>query len=171
MLVGLTTSCDYEKLKKVLVTSRLIMAGFYGLTEEDKEDILIDVMYRFEVDKARFPVSVYARHCRNKIIGFLGKKTAKKRMNQILVDGKIVYIQDISLDAKMDDESNAEMIDLIPTEDDRLKLVEFRLDIEQTYPKLLPYVDKVLQGDALTRVDKKEVKRIFKEGMEDEVGL
>lgn len=171
MLVGLTTSCDYEKLKKVIVASRLTMTGFYGLTAEDKEDILVDVMYRFELDKAKFPVSVYARYCRNKIIGYLARKTAKKRMNQVLVNGKVVYIQDISLDARMDDESDAEIIDFIPTEDDRLRLVEFRLDIEQTYPKLLPYVDKVLEGDKLTRWDKKAVRKILEEGMEDEVGL
>ena len=158
-MIGIRNSCDPERLRKVLVASRSVMKGFYGLTPEDKEDILIDVMYRFEVDKGRFPVSVYARHCRNKVIGFLGKKTAQKRMAQKKVDGVTVYFQDVSLNARIGEEEDAEFGDFIPVDSDfSIDEVELMADIERKTPDLAPLVRRVLQGDTITRQEKRKLR-------------
>lgn len=158
-MVGIKNSCDPQRLRKVMVASRLVMKGFYGLTPEDKEDILIDVMECFEKDKGRFPVSVYARYCRNKVIGFLGKKTAQKRMAQKKVNGVTIYLQDVSLNMRVGDEEDAEFGDFIPVDGDfSIEEVELMADIERKTPDLAPLVRKVLQGDTITRQEKKKLR-------------
>lgn len=158
-MIGIKNSCDPERLRKVMVASRLVMKGFYGLTPEDKEDILIDVMECFEKDKGRFPVSVYARYCRNKVIGFLGKKTAQKRMAQKKVNGVTIYLQDVSLNMHVGDEEDAEFGDFIPVDIDfSIEEVELMADIERKTPDLAPLVRRVLQGNTITRQEKKKLR-------------
>lgn len=160
-MVGLSTSCDQNRLKKIMSLAYLVMSAFYGLTREDKEDIMLDVMYRFEVDKGRFPDSVYARHCRNKVIGFLDKKTAQKRMARKIIDGKIVYIPDVSLNKKVGKEKDAEYGSLIPAKDTKMEELEFLTDMERRAPSLVPLFKKVLDGQALTTQEKKHIKSII----------
>lgn len=158
-MVGINQSCDPERLKKVLVRSRIQMRGYYGLTEEDKEDILIDMMYRFEVDKGRFPLSVYDRHCHNKIVGFLAKKTAQKRMAQKVVNGTRVYFSDISLSMTLgEDEDGATIESLIPVEESSFETVELLADVERLAPDLAPLVRRALDGDRLTQKERKMLK-------------
>lgn len=159
MIVGLAMSCDGVRLKKILNQSMSTMSGYWGLTREDKEDILIDVAYRFEVDKGRFPDSVYQRHCHNKIVGFLGKKTAKKRMAQKEVDGKAVYIPDISLNAPVGDDGKSEKGDFIPAEDSNIPVVEYLADMEIEFPHLAPLFRKALNGIVLSKDEKKYIKK------------
>lgn len=161
-MVGIQTSCNPDRLRKVLAKSRAVMKGFYGLSPEDKEDILIDVMYRFEVDQGRFPDTVYERHCKNKIIGFLGKKTAKKRMAQQKVNGVTVYLQDVSLNMKIGEEEDMELQDVIASDTDySIQESELLSDIERKTPELIPSVKRVLQGEKLT----KKEKRVLQEGL------
>ena len=158
-MVGIKNSCDPEKLRKVLAASRATLKGFYGLTAEDREEILMEVVYRFEVDKGRFPVTVYAWHCKNKIVGFLGKKTAQKRMAQKKVDGNIVYLQDISLNTKVGEDEDMEFGDFIPVDSDySIEEVELMADIERETPDLAPLVRKVLQGETITKQEKKKLR-------------
>ena len=167
-MIQIEGSCNPQKLKKVLIASRAVLKTFYGLTEGDKEDILMDVCYRFEVDKARFPVSVYATHCRNKIIGFLGKKTAKKRMNQSIRDGKVTYYEDISLNAMVGEDGDVERESLIPTKENPYSEVEFLMDVERKAPELLPLVKSALRGDPIKKKERELLKSII--DREDLVG-
>lgn len=161
MLVGLCESCDTQKLQKVIAISRLMFGKFYGLTAEDKEDILVDVMYRFEADKAKFPVSVYGRHCHNKIVGFLGKKTAQKRMQSKVVDGKRIYIEDLSLHQKLKEDSDTELQDTIAVEDPALAEIEFMSEVESIFPDIADIVRGILHGRDLTRWEKNRLKEYF----------
>lgn len=155
-MVGLSQSCDPIRLKKVLARARIQMRGYYGLTEQDKEDILIDMMYRFEVDKGRFPLSVYDRHCHNKIVGFLSKKTAQKRMAQKVIDGVRVYFSDVSLNMKLGDEdSDGTLEDFIPVEEGSFAEVEFLVDLERLAPELVPLAKRALAGDSLSGKERK----------------
>lgn len=160
-MIRIEESCDPKKLKKVLIASRAVLKMFYGLSSGDKEDILMDVCYRFEADKAKFPVSVYASHCRNKIIGFLGKKTAKKRMNQSIKDGKITYYEDLSLNALVGEEDDTELGSLIPSREDPYAEAELLMDVEMKAPKLLPLVKAALRGERLTKKQKDLLKAII----------
>lgn len=155
----ITGSCDEKKLRKVIVQSRYTLSQYTGLTAEDKEEIIMDVIYRFEADKARFPISVYVRHCKNKIIGFLGKKTAKKRMLQKVVDGKVVYIENVSLSTFTTEDESATLEDIVPDRDNSsLKKVELLADIERKVPELLPLVTRILEGDKITPEERKLLK-------------
>lgn len=158
-MVGIALSCDPEKLRKVLVASRAVMSRFYGLTREDKEEIEMQVVYRFEMDKARFPVTVYARHCRNKIIGFLSNKTAQKRMLSQMVNGKRVYIQDVSLNMTIEDDDDTELLSIIPDKESDYTEVELLLVIEQKAPELVPLAKRVLSGDTLTKEERNLLRR------------
>lgn len=160
-MVGIQMSCDPEKLKKVLVTSRLVMRGFYGLTEQDKEDILLDVWYRFEVDRARFPVAVYAKHCRNKVIGFLGKKTAQKRMASKIIDGVRIYLEDISLSTRVGEDDDMELADFIPADNSAFLEAELLADIERVSPDIVPAVRTLLHGGQLDRQDRRRLRSIL----------
>lgn len=167
-MIRIDGSCNPQKLQKVLVASRAVLKTFYGLTDSDKEDILMDVCYRFEVDKARFPVSVYASHCRNKIIGFLGKKTAKKRMNQSIKDGKVTYYEDISLSAMVGEDEDMELESLVPSKENPYAETELLMDVERKAPKLLPIVKAALGGDRLNKKQRELLKSIISK--EDLVG-
>lgn len=164
MLVGLSTSCNEEKLDAVIKASKMTLNGYWGLTREDKEDILLDVMYRFEADKGRFPVSVYVRHCKNKVIGFLGKKTAKKRMQQKVVDGRTVYIEPLSLNRAVGEENDTELGDIIPLQDRSIEEVEFLVDLELRFPEIAHLLKKVLVGEDLTKEEKKYIKSCISKG-------
>lgn len=165
-MVGIEQSCDPERLKKVLVRARIQMRGYYGLTEEDKEDILVDMMYRFEVDKGRFPLSVYDRHCHNKIVGFLAKKTAQKRMAQKVVDGTRVFFPDVSLNIKIGDEDSDDTLEnFIPAEEDSFAEVELLSDVERLTPDLVPLVRRVLSGDVLTSAERKALRQRLSTGV------
>lgn len=160
-MVGLSTSCDRAKLEQVMISSYLVMRGYYGLTREDKEDIMLDVMYRFEADKGRFPVTVYARHCKNKIVGFLGKKTAKKRMTRKVVNGKTIFIEDERLNRKIGEEQDMEYGDTIPVEDGGFQEVELLADMERKAPDLVPLLKKVLHGQGLSIEEKRLIKKVL----------
>lgn len=161
-MIDITGSCNPEKLRKVLMASRVVLRSFTGLTKEDKEEILVDVCYRFEVDKAKFPISVYMKHCRNKVIGFLGKKTAKKRMLQKVVDGKVVYYETLSLNAKVsDDDEDKEFGELVSAKDNSFLEVELLADIESKAPEYVPLVKAVLSGEKLTAPQKKALKKLM----------
>lgn len=155
-------SCNEEKLKKVIIASRAVIKSFYGLSQGDKEDILMDVVYRFEADNARFPVSVYARHCRNKVIGFLGKKTAKKRMNQSIKDGKITYYEDLSLNEMIGEDRDVERESIIPSKDNSYAEVEIIASVEKEAPDLVPFVEAALRGERLTRQQRVLLKEIIR---------
>lgn len=161
-MVGFATSCDPQRLQKVIAVSKVVMRGFYGLTPQDKEDILIDVMYRFEVDQGRFPISVYARHCRNKVIGFLGQKTAQKRMASKIVDGTRVFFNDVSLNTVIGEDEDMEYGDFLAVQDDSLARAELEAQIEMTAPELLPLVQKVMEGDKLTRKERTLLQKALK---------
>lgn len=161
-MVAIEQSCNPEKLQKVMAVSHLVMKGFYGLSAEDKEDIMLDVWYRFEMDQARFPVTVYARHCRNKIIGFLGKKTAQKRMAQKIVNGTRVLLEDVSLNLVVGEEGDAELGDMIADESDMLLEAELMAGVELRTPELAPLVKKVIEGERLTRAEKALLKKKIK---------
>lgn len=158
-MVGIETSCDPTRLQKVIAVSRVVMKGFYGLTPEDREDILMDVMYRFEVDEGKYPVSVYASFCRNKVIGFLGKKTAQKRCASTVVDGNRVFLEDVSLDLTLGEEDDVAFGDLLPTTDDGFARSELLTQVEMSAPDLRPLVERVLQGDKLSRTEKGILRR------------
>lgn len=164
-MVGLSTSCDPEKLKKILLVSKLTMKAYYGLSREDREEILVDVMYRFEVDKGKFPLSVYIRHCHNKIIGFLGKKTAQKRMARRVIDGKVSFIDDVSLSMEIGSEGGKTLEDIIPSRSDELLEVELLAAVEQSTPDLVPIVKKVLDGYRLTISEKRKLKNKITTGI------
>lgn len=157
-MVALEMSCNPEKLRRVMSASRQVLKGFHGLTAEDKEDILLDVLYRFEVDRAKFPVSVYARHCYNKVVGFLGKKTAKKRMAQKEIDGQRVYFMDISLDKTIGEEEDSTVADTIPYEDQDFKKAELLVDVERNAPQLYPLFIKAIEGQKLTYYEKTKIR-------------
>lgn len=161
-MVAMAMSCDPQKLEKVMAVSRLVMKGFYGLTEEDKEEIMLDVWYRFEMDQAKFPVAVYARHCKNKVIGFLGKKTAQKRMAQKIVNGTRVYFEDVSLNLIVGDEQDTEFGDMIAADDSEIAEVELLAEVEMRAPELVPLIKRVLQGDALSREEKSLLRKKLK---------
>lgn len=157
-------SCDESKLKKVLIASRAVMKGFYGLTKEDKEDILLDVAYRFEVDKAKFPTSVYALYCRNKVIGFLCRKTAKKRMFQTVKDGKVTYYENISLSTLVGEDADVELEKLIPAKEERYSEVDFLVDIERKAPELYSVAKAALNGERISKKEKEMLKKVIKRG-------
>ena len=160
-MIAIEYSCDPEKLRKVLIISKAVMKGFYGLSKEDKEDILIEVIAQFEKDGARFPASVYGRYCRNKVLGFLAMRTAKKRMAQSVVGGKVVYWHDISLSMAVGDEEDMEFANLLPQEDYGIAEVEVLAMIEKKAPDMLEAVKGVLRGEKLTRQERARLKKVI----------
>lgn len=162
MFVQLELSCNRPKLEKALNASRAEFKNFYGITDGEKEEILFDVMYRFEMDKGKFPVSVYKSHCRNKIIGFLGKKTAQKRMASQVVEGKRVFIHDISLSTLVGEDSDTEFGDTLEADNTALLEAELLSDIERINPELLPLVKDVLGGKRLTKAEREYLKQYIK---------
>lgn len=155
-------SCNQEKLKKVLIAGRAVIKRFYGISGADKEDILLQVAYQFEMDEARFPVSVYAKFCRNRVISFLGKKTAKKRMNQSIKDGKIIYYEDLSLNAMVGEDENVELESVVPSKENQYSAIEIIASVEKEAPELVPFVKAALRGEKLTRKQKLLLKEIIR---------
>lgn len=157
-MVSTEMSCNPQKLRQALRAARAEIACFYGLTPQEKEDILDMVLYRFEVDKGRFPVKVYARHARDKVVGLLTHKRAKKRCAQKVVDGKVVYIEDESLNRKVDEDGEIEFGDTIPKIDMGIHMVELMEYIKKECPELLPLVKKVLDGERLRKKERELLK-------------
>ena len=160
-MIGIENSCDPKKLGKVIIASRNEMRAFYGLAASDKEEILWDVIWKFEVEKGKYPVSVYARYCRNKVISRLTYMTAQKRKNSKVVDGVRVYFDDISLNIKVGDEEDMEYGDFIPTKDRGISELELIASIELKTPELVAAVQRVLGGGTLTRKEKVALRLIF----------
>lgn len=159
-MIGIELSCNPEKLKKTLAQCRVAMKGYYGLSKEDKEEVLVSVAYRFEVDAGKFSISTYVRHCKNKVIDIFQNRTAKKRRAQAVIDGKTVYFDDISLNLKVGEEEDMEYGDFIPKEDMSLREVEIIADIERKAPEFSPLVKKVLMGLKLEADEKQMLRKL-----------
>lgn len=167
-MVGIESSCNPKKLKKVIWSSKMTMSGYYGLTPEDKEEILLEVMYRFELDGGKFPYTLYGvRYCRNKIQDLVVHKHALKRCNQKkFPNGKKLYFYDLSLNMSMDgrDGQEDEMLLEDTIEDTKSSLfeVEFLADVERSAPELLPLARRALAGERLNSKEKNILRDFIK---------
>lgn len=154
-MVGIDSSCNPEKLRQVIRACKVTMKSFYGLTPDDKEDVLLEVMWQFEKDGGRYPATVYARYCVNKVLQFIEFKTAKKRMASMDINGVQVYLENVSLNDTIgiSDEDEAEVGDTVSKETDADKFLEIELlaDIERSAPDLVPTVYGALHGTKITK--------------------
>lgn len=166
MFLNVQGSCDPEKLQRVIVASTLVFKRFYStykFTKEDQEDILLEVAYRFEQDKSKFPASVYVRHCENKVIDFIKKARRQKRTVQKVVDGKTVYYETLSMNTLLDpqDKDSVELGNSLPQKDANYSIIEILADVEAKSPELVPLVKAVLQGETLTIQQKRLLRKVI----------
>lgn len=157
-MIAMQLSCNPEKLRQVIRACKVTMKGFYGLTAQDREDILLEVVWKFEKDEGKFPATVYGRYCVNKVLQFIEHKTAKKRMTQTEVNGETIYIEDVSLSLTTDEDEKLTVADTIACESQELEEVEFFADVERADPSLLPIIKRVLAGAVLTRNERNRLK-------------
>lgn len=157
-MIALNLSCDPDKLKQVVRACKVTMKGFYGLTNEDKEEILLEVIWQFEKDAGKYPATVYGRYCVNKVLQYIEHNTAKKRKAQTTMDGTVVYIDDVSLNMLVQDGEDMTLEDVIPYHPKEFEEAEFYADVEKNCPDLLPIIKRVLEGEVLTRNERSRLK-------------
>lgn len=162
MFIALEESCNKEKLKKVMKAAAYEIGKYFGLTASDKEDIMMMVIYRFEADEGRFPISVYTRHAKNKVVDLIELRTRKKRCVQKVVDGRVVYMEDWSLNQIVGEDGDMELGDFIPAKEMDMHMVELMADWERVCPELIPLLQKALDGERLTREEKAKIKKKIK---------
>lgn len=165
-MVGLATSCNPDKLSKVISECYRTMSLFHHITAEDKEDIVLMVMDRFERTAGRNHVLFYGRtYCRNKVVQLLRYRTAKKRMAQDEIDGKSQYKTDLSiyeLVGRSESDKDIEAVELLLSEDCSFQVSEWVASVERVAPELLPVLFKALQGDRLTIKERKGLESVIK---------
>lgn len=159
-MVGISTSCNPEKLRQVLRACRVEIKRFYGLTAQDKEEITCDVMLRFELDGGKYPATVYGKYCRNKTLQFIQKKVAQKRVASTIKNGVRVYLPDVSFEAVFGEDSEDELRieEMLGTDEQEFSYVELLSDVQRKAPDLLPVVEKVIDGEKLTRNEKNKLR-------------
>ena len=96
------------------------------------------------------------------MIGFLGQKTAQKRMASKVVDGTRVFFNDVSLNMVIGEDEDMEYGNFLAVQDDSLARAELEAQIEMTAPELLPLVQKVMEGDKLTRKERALLQKALK---------
>lgn len=159
---GIDTSCNPVMLKEVIKAGMGYMKRFWGLTPEDKEDLMLQVIYLFEIQKAKYPVQVYVRALHNKVYDHFVKTTAQKRMASAVVNGKRVYYKDLSLEeAVLGEEEDLCLMDTIPMSDSMLNVVELRTMVESSAPELLSILDKALLGQRLNKKERRLLSNII----------
>lgn len=161
-MVALEQSRNPEKLKKVIAAARAVLKGYYGVSKEEKEQMVLNVMYKFEVADKEYPISCYAVLAKKEIDGWLLRKTAKKRMQQRVVDGKVVYIDEISLNVKIKDDEEMELGDLIPEVDSNISMFEYLEDVKKDYPDIYPLLRRAMNGEELTVKEFRKVRDLLK---------
>lgn len=151
-MVGILSSRNPDKLQRVINASKIILHRYTDLTKEDKEDILLEVMMRFERDDDRYPVVVYVNYCRNKICDWYRFTRSKKRMLRKAVGNGTLYIKDLYLYQVMGEDM--ELKDVLPVEDKAISECDLYTSLEQSYPTLYKTLCKVMDGKVLTRKEK-----------------
>lgn len=164
-MLDIKDSCDPEKLQRVVVASNLVFKRFYNsykFTTQDTEDILMEVVYRFEVDRAKYPACVYVKYCQNKILDFIKGMRRQKRTVQKVIDGKTVYYETLSMNTLLDtDEKKVELGDSIASKNDDYSIVEILADVERKSPEMVPLIKAVLNGEPLTIQQKRALRKVI----------
>lgn len=161
-MVGIENSRNPEKLKKIIAAARYVFNGYYGITKEDKEEMLMNIIYKFEVADKEFPVSCYTVLAKKEIWSYFVRKTAKKRMQQATINGKTVYLEEVSLNMRVGEEEEVELGDLLPKEDGNLALVEYIASIEKDYPDIYILIKRAMNGEELEEKELKSIRNLLK---------
>lgn len=166
-MVSLDKSRDPEKLKKVIAAARTVFSRYPSISKEDKEEMLMDVIYKFEVAEKDFALSCYTKLAKDEIWGYFTRKFAKKRTQQWRVEGKTEYLETISLNVEVygSDDHALELGDLVPTIDNDIPMVEFLADVERYYPKLYILLQRAMNGEELTKNELRRIKKLLKSGV------
>lgn len=154
-MVGIQSSCNPFKLQQVIDMCKRTLNGFYKLTREDKEEVILEVMLRFEEDGGIYSVTTYGyNYCKNKAMDLVRANTSIKRKAQIRVGDETVFIPDISLNAE-------DGVDIAIYDSNYLKS-EWLMLVEQLAPELSPILQRALDGEKITYRQRQKLKNILR---------